>query len=119
MRALYLATTCLVIGVGGAAAQDRRALSDAELIGDPATGERLASEVCAACHAIGPGGATAADAPTEAPPFRAIADTPGMTGRAIAVWLTTFHPERTMPAIVLTDDERRDVIAYILSLQED
>ncbi len=86
------------------------------VLGDPEAGARLAGEVCAGCHAVAPGERTSPDA--TATPFATIAETPGMTARAITVWLTTFHPERTMPAIVLTRDEREDIIAYIRSLDD-
>jgi hypothetical protein len=47
-----------------------------------------------------------------APNFTSIATTLGMTDRALRVWLQSSHP--TMPNVVLTQDERDDVIAYIL-----
>jgi hypothetical protein len=50
-----------------------------------------------------------------APNFTDLATTLGMTDRALRVWLRSSHP--TMPNIVLTDNERDDVIAYIMSLR--
>jgi hypothetical protein len=50
-----------------------------------------------------------------APSFQQVADTPGMTTTALTVWLQTSHP--TMPNIQLTQAEKRDVIAYIVSLR--
>jgi hypothetical protein len=44
-----------------------------------------------------------------------IAATPGMTSIALTAALLTSH--RLMPNIMLEPDERRDVIAYILSLK--
>ena len=51
----------------------------------------------------------------EAPPFAAIAETPGMTPIALTVALRTSH--RDMPNIILSDEELRGVVAYIMSLQ--
>jgi hypothetical protein len=50
-----------------------------------------------------------------APTFAAIAETPGMTGTALAVWFRTSHP--TMPNLVIQEQDMEDVIAYILSLR--
>jgi mono/diheme cytochrome c family protein len=80
---------------------------------DIAAGKAYAEEICAACHAVEPGGA---DSPLfEAPPFQEVADTPGMTELALSVWLQSSHP--TMPNIVLEQDDMRNVIAYIRSLK--
>ena len=48
-------------------------------------------------------------------PFPVLAATPGMTTIALTAALLTSH--RLMPNIILQPDERRDVIAYILSLK--
>ena len=40
---------------------------------------------------------------------------PSTTAQALGVFLKTSHP--TMPNIMLSDNERDDVIAYILSLR--
>jgi hypothetical protein len=52
---------------------------------------------------------------SEAPPFPMLATSPGMTTIALTAALLTSH--RLMPNIILEPDERRDVIAYILSLK--
>jgi len=38
-----------------------------------------------------------------------------MTDRALRVWLQSSHP--AMPSIILNNDERNNVITYILSLK--
>ncbi len=53
----------------------------------------------------------------EATPFQEVADTPGMTGLALSVWLQSSHP--TMLNIILSQDEMRNVVAYIRSLDRD
>jgi hypothetical protein len=42
-----------------------------------------------------------------------------MTGTALAVWFRTSHPvlPKTMPNLVIEDDDMDNVIAYILSLR--
>jgi mono/diheme cytochrome c family protein len=82
-------------------------------IADAAAGEIYAEKVCAECHAIHRTGLS--PDPT-ATPFKDVADTPGMTETALRVWLTTSHP--TMPNIVIEPQDMDNVIAYILSLED-
>jgi hypothetical protein len=65
--------------------------------GDPGAGAAYAEKVCAQCHTIT--GARPSPEAT-APPFEVVANTPGMTATALAVWLTTSHP--TMPISFLS-----------------
>lgn len=104
MRALALLTTAVLgLGLSHAGAQD---------IGDPMAGHDFARSLCATCHAVEDD-----DAPSpyrEAPPFRAVARVPGMTATALSVFLRT--PHANMPDLILSTEERRNVIAYILTL---
>ena len=106
MMAIRLASAILFAGIAlvPAAAQET---------GDVRQGRVLARDVCAACHAV------EAETPTsparQAPSFVALARTPGMTEMALNAALHTSH--RTMPNLVLTVPEARNVIAYILSLK--
>lgn len=84
----------------------------AEEPGDPRAGRDYVNANCSRCHAIE--GHTER-VPGEAPSFAEIANTPGMTGRALAAALDTSH--KTMPNFVLAQDNRVDVIAYVLSLR--
>lgn len=93
-----------------------RPLSPAELVGDVTRGRQLAETMCGSCHEVRPAVQSAAGA--SPPSFTTIADMPGITELALTVWLTTFHPERTMPAITMNKTERQDLIAYILWLGE-
>jgi mono/diheme cytochrome c family protein len=86
---------------------------NAEEPGDPREGLTFARAHCAECHAIRDADDTSPN--FDAPPFVNVAKTPGMTGRALAVWLQTSHP--TMPNFVLGQKDRDNVIAYIMSLQ--
>ena len=86
----------------------------AQEAGDAAKGLAYAVRVCAECH-----GVLAID---RASPmmglatFKAIANSPGMSGTALAVWLRT--PHQSMPNLVIETEDRSNVIAYILSLRE-
>lgn len=89
--------------------------------GDPEAGAAYAKQVCVKCHAIDRTGlspeptARGLSPEPTAPPFKDVANTPGMTATALAVWLTTSHP--TMPNIILDPQELDNVIAFILSLK--
>ena len=50
------------------------------------------------------------------PAFREIANTLAMTATTLQVFLTSSHPR--MPNLILTPEEKADVIAYILSLRD-
>jgi mono/diheme cytochrome c family protein len=85
----------------------------AQEIGDVSNGRNIATTICAACHMVEKGNFLSPAG--GAPAFARIAATPGMTSIALTALLLTSH--RQMPNIILQPDERRDVIAYILSLQ--
>lgn len=74
-------------------------------LGDPVAGERLAAHNCATCH-----GAHGA-----APAFAAIAAMPSTTQTSLAVFLRTSHA--SMPNLILSAADRKNLIAYILSLR--
>ncbi len=85
----------------------------AQEIGDAARGRAMAETRCAECHDVRPGGVVSPR--SDAATFQRVANSPGMSALAIEVWLTTAH--REMPHLVLTKDEREDLIAYITSLK--
>ena len=88
--------------------------ANAQQIGNVEDGRRLAREVCAECHAIDNGTSTSTN--PDAPSFKHIAKTPGMTSAALTVALQT--PHRMMPNLVIKGDDALNIIAYILSLKE-
>jgi len=88
--------------VGGASAQDA----------DIAAGKAYATEICAQCHAVLANEDVSPN--IEATPFQQVAETPGMTEMALSVFLQT--PHINMPNLVLEQDDMRNVIAYIRSL---
>jgi mono/diheme cytochrome c family protein len=76
-------------------------------------GATIARQICAECHAVQKGQFQSPNG--QAPTFEAVATTPGMTSIALAAALRTSH--RTMPNIILADDDLRNVSAYIISLR--
>jgi len=76
-------------------------------------GATLAQQICAECHAVQPGQPRSPNG--QAPTFETVAKTPGMTAIALTAILRTSH--RTMPNIILADDDLRSVIAYIMTLK--
>ena len=81
--------------------------------GNAKAGLEFAIEFCSSCHAVAGDFSPLA----AATPFNEVAERPGMTGTALAVFLQTSHP--TMPNFVLDKQDMLDVIAYIQSLKDD
>ena len=81
--------------------------------GDPTRGLAYAERHCAECHAIL--AAERVSPRSGLATFKTIADTPGMTGTALSVWLRT--PHNAMPNLIIEADDRDNVIAYIISLR--
>jgi mono/diheme cytochrome c family protein len=86
----------------------------AEQVGNVQDGLAYARAHCGECHGVE---ATAQDfSPNvDAPDFSVVANTPGMTERALGVWLQTSHP--SMPNFIIPPEQRDNVIAYIMSLK--
>ena len=81
--------------------------------GDAAKGLGYALQNCAECHGVRENEKVSPR--FNIATFKRIADTPGMTGTALQVWFQTPHPN--MPNLILDEPDKRDVIAYILSLK--
>jgi cytochrome c2 len=81
--------------------------------GDARKGLNYARRVCAACHNVQRSDAKSPN--SKAPPFKQIADTPGMSVTALTVWSRTTHP--TMPSLIIEPNDMDDLIAYIPSLR--
>jgi len=101
---IVLALAAMTAAAGSARAQQP---------GNAERGLSLAQKICSECHLVDKvaGRSTNPDAPT----FETIAKTPGLTSAALTVALRTSH--RTMPNIVIKEDDSRDIVAYILSLK--
>ena len=88
-------------------------VGQAQAIGSPQQGFRLARAQCAECHLVDkvPGRSPNADAPT----FERIANISGMTSAALTAALRTSH--ETMPNVIIKGGDVNDLVAYILSLK--
>ena len=106
MRRLAYSVGALALATGQAGAQD--------LPGDPAAGARLAHEVCAVCHLVSD---DQTSDPEVGPSFFEVADHPATTELSLRAFLQT--PHATMPDLILTAEETDDVIAYILTLEDE
>ena len=108
MKFLVFAATCAAIFVSNATvfAQD--------VPGDVVAGRELAVKECSECHSVSAEQrATRFD---DAPGFDEIADKSQTTAISLRAFLQLPHP--TMPNFLLTEAERDDIIAYILSLKQ-
>lgn len=86
----------------------------AQDLGDARAGQVYAQKVCAECHAVL--GSQDASPVARATPFKVVANTPGMTGTAIAVWLRTPHP--TMPNLIVARADLENLVAFMLDLRD-
>ncbi len=103
--AMGLATAFMLALTGAGAAQEA---------GDARKGLEYALKVCAECHGVRAGDPVSPRIGLAT--FKTIANSPGMTGTALAVWLRT--PHKSMPNLVIEAEDRSNVIAYILSLKD-
>lgn len=85
----------------------------AQTAGDAAKGHEYVQQVCSECHTIEKGRRPSPNG--QAPNFETIAKTPGMTAIALTAVLRT--PHRNMPNIIIANEDIRNVVAYVLSLQ--
>ena len=89
-------------------------LAHAQELGDASKGRAFASAVCAECHAVLPSQLTSPRFGVAT--FKTIANTPGMTDRALVVWLRTSHPN--MPNLMIAPEDTDNLIAYFASLRD-
>jgi mono/diheme cytochrome c family protein len=107
MRLRFAAPIVALLAFGGGGAQ-------AQEVGDAEKGHAFAQTLCAICHGVEPGAMQSPHA--SAPTFERVAAEPGMTAMALYVILQT--PHREMPDLILAQQEKDDVIAYILTLKD-
>jgi cytochrome c len=82
---------------------------------DTASGGALARQLCVNCHVVAPGEAGTAMT-ADIPTFKAIANKPGQTVEKVQDFILSPHPP--MPQVQLTNIERANLAAYILSLKD-
>jgi cytochrome c2 len=100
-----VATSAFLTGIQPLHAQEQ---------GDAKRGLSYAEKACTECH-----GVLADDdiSPLlDAPTFRSVANTPGMTYTALSVWFQSPHP--SMPNLIIPPEDLANVIAYIMSLKD-
>src|SRR6516164_299958 len=83
------------------------------LAADADNGLRLAHRWCEACHVVTR--TQTRPATDQAPPFEAIAKTPGFDAAKIALFLLDPHPK--MPDMGLSRSDAADLVAYIAALK--
>jgi mono/diheme cytochrome c family protein len=108
MRLIVAAASAAALVIAGAASD-----AYAQSVGDAAKGRAFAQQICSECHNIEKGQRPSPNG--LAPNFETIARTPGLTAIALTAALRTSH--RTMPNIIIPDDDLRNVVSYVLSLQ--
>lgn len=82
---------------------------------DPARGKELAEGRCAACHHVASG--TRSSPKPEAPNFLTIANRADQSADKL-IWTLVFPPHPEMPDVPFSNNELRDISAYILSLRD-
>jgi mono/diheme cytochrome c family protein len=88
--------------------------ADETLPGNSAVGRAFVAENCTECHAIEARPARSIS-PAGAPSFLAVANDKTTTGLGLGVFLIT--PHATMPNIIIGEQDRQDIVAYIMSLR--
>jgi cytochrome c2 len=87
--------------------------------GDAQRGGQLALRVCEPCHTVGSQPSSVPSAMTGyGPSFLAIANSPNATAQSLRTFLSSPHALSRMTHPNLTEEQRADVIAYILSLRD-
>lgn len=85
----------------------------AQMQGDVERGANIAQRWCSSCHLVTAEGV----ASDTAPPFYSIAIDPDLTDANIRDWL--ISPHGLMPTFDLSEDEVRDIVAYIGSIRRE
>lgn len=89
---------------------------------DIAAGQRIALDVCAACHTLATGQPAEPILRPPAVALSSIANRPGTTLDSLRRYIARLHPAtakpRQMPDPELTDDQVTDVAAFILTLRK-
>jgi mono/diheme cytochrome c family protein len=108
MLPLFAGMACVFFAIGAADAQTQGGQ------GNAAAGRAFALQVCTPCHVVS---RHQLSPPRFAvgPTFDAIANDATTTPSALHAFLSTPHP--TMPNLILTRREQRNIIAYIMSLK--
>ena len=82
---------------------------------DPTRGLNYAKQHCAKCHGVEENDHSSPN--SEAPTFKAVANSTGMSSTALTLWMQKPGLHHSMPEVIMPTDEQENVIAYILSLK--
>jgi mono/diheme cytochrome c family protein len=118
MKSVHLAVFCAALAGFAATpslAADPPSGTYEKLEGNPVAGRRYAVRMCAQCHDV-VSRSENADADISPPGFHAVANARTTTGMGLNVFLQSPHTD--MPNLIISRRDRRDVIAYILSLRD-
>lgn len=106
MKKIFVAASCaLTVSLGSFFPVQ------AQISGDPVSGERIARQWCSSCHLVANDQAVAG---TAVPSFFEIAKDPLISREQIAGFLADPHPK--MPDMSLTTQEIADLTRYISTL---
>ena len=83
--------------------------------GDSARGLSYAKKFCAGCHGVEAKDQSSPN--SEAPTFKGVANSTGMSSTALTLWMQKPHLHHSMPEVVVPIEDRENLIAYILSLK--
>lgn len=87
-----------------------------------ANGHRLALEICSACHVAAPDQKAPPILAEPPPSLETLANKPGFTAASVQKFLLTIHLSlangKDMPNPELTEDQARDLAAYVMSLRK-
>jgi len=84
--------------------------------GDSARGLSYAKKFCAGCHGIEAKDQSSPN--SEAPTFKAVANSTGMSSTALTLWMQSPHLHLSMPELIVPVEDRDDLIAYILGVKD-
>jgi mono/diheme cytochrome c family protein len=103
----FISVTLVLISVGAALSQDKRALES--------RGEGLVTSNCLRCHAVGRSGSSTHP---QAPPFRTLGQRYPIEvlAEALAEGLSSGHPD--MPEFRFEIDDVNAILAYLESIQD-
>jgi hypothetical protein len=107
MRMILLVTLVTVFAATGAVRSQE--------IGEPQKGQEMAQRLCGEYHAVQKSQMLSPN--PSAPRFVSIAAVSGMSSTALYATLQTWH--RTMPNVILDNNQMTNIIAYILSLRDE
>jgi mono/diheme cytochrome c family protein len=120
-RVLPALTGSLLVLLAGCA---RDTAADAARVQSAQRGKEIAQRMCAICHAVTPGQATGI--PNAGPGFAEIANKPGRNRDNLTRFMGEWHELGKidmagipMSTILLTPEQRADVVTYILGYQLD